>query len=120
MATILVVDDEPDVVEIVRVRLEREGHTVLTAPDGQTGLMLTLTRQPDLVILDIMMPGLDGFEVLRQIKSDPRMTDTPVIMLTARGDYSAKAEAWEQYAHAYITKPFDGDTLVETVKNALG
>lgn len=119
MATILVVDDEPDVIEVVSVTLEKAGHSVLSAPDGQTGLMLTLTRQPDLVILDVMMPGIDGFEVLRRMKSEPRMTNIPVVMLTARTDYSAKATAWEEYAQTYVTKPFDLDELAKAVGSLL-
>lgn len=119
MATILVIDDEPDVIEVVSVALEKGGHTILTAPDGQTGLMLTLTRQPDLVILDVMMPGIDGFEVLRRMKSEPRMANTPVLMLTARTDYSSKARAWEEYAQNYLTKPFDVDELAEAVNSML-
>lgn len=119
MATILVVDDEADVIQIVRILLEKEAHTVLSAPDGQTGLMIALTRQPDLVILDLMMPGIDGFEVLRLMKGEKRMANIPVIMLTARSDYSAKAQAWESYAEAYVTKPFDVDELAEAVRDVL-
>jgi DNA-binding response OmpR family regulator len=119
VATILVIDDEPDVIEVVSVALEKAGHTVLTAPDGQTGLMLTLTRQPDLVVLDVMMPGIDGFEVLRRMKTEPRMANIPVLMLTARTDYSSKARAWEEYAQNYLTKPFDVDELAEAVNSML-
>ena len=119
MATILVVDDEPDLVEIVRFRLEREGHTILSAADGPTGLVAAFTRHPDLVILDVMMPGIDGFEVLRRMKSEPRMANIPVVMLTARTDYSAKATAWEEYAQTYVTKPFDLDELTAAVNSLL-
>lgn len=119
MATILVVDDEPDIVTIVRHRLEIEGYTVLTAPDGQTGLMLAFTRQPDLVILDVMMPNVDGFEVLRRMKNDGRNAGTPVIMLTAKADYASRAQAWEEYAGEYLTKPFSPDELARTVKSML-
>jgi CheY-like chemotaxis protein len=119
MATILVVDDEPDVVEIVRVRLERDGHTLIGVTNGPAALTNALTRFPDLIVLDLMMPGMDGFEVLRQLKGNPHTAKTPVILLTARADYSAKAQAWEMYADHYVTKPFDLDVLAQTVQNAL-
>ena len=119
MATILVVDDEPDVVEIVRFRLERDGHTIISAADGPTGLVSALTRRPDLVILDVMMPGMDGFEVLRRLKADARTAEMPVIMLTARADFSSVAKGWSMDVDNYVTKPFDVDELAETVKNVL-
>ena len=119
MAAILVVDDEPDVVEIVRVRLEREGHSVASAADGPTGLMSAFVRQPDLVILDVMMPGIDGFEVLRRMKNDARTARTPVILLTARTDFSSVARGWNMDVDNYVTKPFEVDELAETVRNVL-
>ena len=119
MATILVVDDEPDVVEIVRDRLEREGHSVVSAADGPTGLVAAFTRRPDLVILDVMMPGIDGFEVLRRMKNDARTAHTPVIMLTAKSDFSSVAKGWNMDVDNYVTKPFVVDELAETVKNVL-
>ena len=119
MATILVVDDEPDVVEIVRFRLEREGHAVISAADGPTGLVTAFTRNPDLVILDVMMPGIDGFEVLRRMKNDSRTAHTPVIMLTAKADFSSVAQGWNMDVDNYITKPFEVDELAMIVKNVL-
>lgn len=119
MAAILVVDDEPDLVEIVRFRLERDGHTVISAADGTTGLMSAFTHNPDLVILDVMMPGIDGFEVLRRMKNDPRTAHTPVIMLTAKADFSSVAKGWNMDVDNYVTKPFDVDELAETVRNVL-
>ncbi len=119
MATILVVDDEPDVVEIVRFRLEKEGHTVISAADGPTGLISAVSRHPDMVILDVMMPGMDGFEVLRRMKNDARTAQTPVIMLTAKADFSSVAQGWNMDVDNYVTKPFEVDDLAETVKNVL-
>ena len=119
MATILVVDDEPDVVEIVRFRLERDGHTILSAGDGPMGLVSAYTRHPDLIILDVMMPGIDGFEVLRRMKNDSRTAHTPVIMLTAKADFSSIAKGWNMDVDNYVTKPFNVDELSETVKNVL-
>src|SRR5437016_11309498 len=88
MGRVLVVDDEPDILELVRLNLELEGHDVLLAPDGPTGLDIVRRELPDLVILDVMMPAMDGWEVLQQIKSDPDagVSEVPVIMLTAKAD----------------------------------
>ncbi len=119
MATILVVDDEPDVVEIVRLRLERDGHIILSAPNGQAALMAAITRHPDLVVLDVMMPGLDGFEVLRRLKHGAHTADLPVIMLTAKTDFSSVAQGWSLNADNYVTKPFKVDELAQIVKDVL-
>ena len=119
MATILVVDDEPDLVELVRFRLERDGHTIISAADGPTGLMAALDRHPDLVILDVMMPGLDGFEVVRRMKNDARTANTPVILLTARADFGSVAQGWNMDVDNYVTKPFAVDELAQTVQNVL-
>lgn len=119
MATILVVDDEPDVVEIVRFRLAQEGHTILTANDGPTGLSLAINHSPDLAILDVMMPGFDGFEVLFQMKNNPRTVNTAVIMLTAKTDLSSISKGWGMDVDNYVTKPFNVDELAKTVKNVL-
>ena len=121
--TILVVDDEPDVVEIVRFRLEKDGYHVLSANDGREGLAAAIAKSPDLVVLDVMMPGLDGFEVLRRLRRDPAYAAVgaamPVILLTARADFTAKAQGWEEYADEYVTKPFNADELARTVQNLL-
>lgn len=119
MATILVVDDEPDMVEIVRFRLERDGHTVYSAADGPAGLVGAFTRNPDLVILDVMMPGFDGFEVVRRLKNDGRTAQTPIIMLTAKADFDSVARGWNMDVDNYVTKPFEVDELADTVKNIL-
>ena len=123
MATILVVDDEPDLVEIVRYRLERDGHTVLTADDGESGLARVLADEPDLIVLDVIMPRLDGFEMLRRLKRERAYTTagtaTPVLLLTARADFAAISQGWEEYADAYMIKPFNIDELARTVQNLL-
>jgi two-component system alkaline phosphatase synthesis response regulator PhoP len=119
MARILVVDDEPDIVEIVRFRLEQDGHEVLTASDGRTGFAMAFTQQPDLTILDVMMPGISGFEVLYQIKHAPRTANMPVIMLTAKTDLGSISKGWEMEVDNYVTKPFNVDDLAHTVKDVL-
>ena len=119
MAKILVVDDEPDVVEIVRLRLEQDGHTILAAGDGRTGLQSAFENKPDLLILDVMMPGLDGFEVAYQMKNNPLTANTPIVMLTARADFGSIAKGWNLDVDNYVTKPFKLDELADTVKNVL-
>ncbi len=119
MAYILVVDDEPEVVEIVQFRLERDGHIVTSASDGEEGLEAVLTEHPDLVLLDVMMPQMDGFEVLRRLKSDAQTVDTPVVMLTAKADLASSKKGWDLDVDNYITKPFNLDDLADTVRNVL-
>jgi len=119
MAKILVVDDEPDVVEIVRLRLEQDGHTILTAGDGKAGLQSAQDNKPDLMILDVMMPGLDGFEVAYQMKNNPPTANLPIVMLTARADFGSIAKGWNLDVDNYVTKPFKLDELADTVKSVL-
>jgi len=116
---ILVVDDEPDVVEVVGFRLQKEGYDVISAHDGPSGLAIALAKQPDLIVLDIMMPGIDGFEVFRRLKADQRTANIPVIMLTAKADSPSVAKGWMEGVDNYITKPFDVEDLVKSVKGVL-
>ena len=119
MATILVVDDEPDLVEILRFRLEREGYRVLSAEDGPSGLEAVMRHMPDLVVLDVMMPGFDGFELLRRMKADARLAQIPVILLTAKADLSSVIKGWNMDVDNFVTKPFDLDELAEMIENTL-
>ena len=115
------VDDEPDILELVRLNLELEGHDVLVAADGPTGLDAVRREVPDLVVLDVMMPVMDGWEVLRQIKSDPaeECSQVPVLLLTAKADDLDKVRGGIEGAIRYITKPFDLAELRTAVKQAL-
>ena len=119
MATVLVIDDEPDLRRLIRFRLECDGHTVLCAPDGSDGLVQALTHVPDLVLLDVMMPGVDGFEVLRRLKKAPRTAKTSVMMLTAKTDYHSEVQAFDLEADSYLFKPFDVNELAHMVQNVL-
>ena len=119
MATILVVDDEPDVVEIVRFRLEGDGHHIVCAGDGPGGLAAVIEHQPDLVLLDLMMPGYDGFELLRRMKEDDRLARVPVILLTAKAELASVIQGWNWEVDNYITKPFDLDELTDIVESVL-
>lgn len=118
-AEVLVVDDEPDVARIIAFNLELEGFSVRVAHDGRQALEEVARRKPDCILLDIMMPEVDGWEVLRRLKSDPSTSDIPVIMVTARGSDVDRLKGYSGGAVEYITKPFDLDDLKEQVKRAL-
>jgi EAL domain-containing protein (putative c-di-GMP-specific phosphodiesterase class I)/DNA-binding response OmpR family regulator len=115
---ILVADDEPDLRELLRINLEAQGHEVLMASDGTEALALATARRPDLIVLDIMMPGLDGLEVLRALRQDPANADLPVVLLSARGSDNEIFEGWSSGANYYITKPFELDELLDFIEQA--
>jgi DNA-binding response OmpR family regulator len=116
---ILVVDDEVDLVETIRFPLEAEGFNVLVAYNGEDALNQARTENPDLILLDIMLPKLDGYKVCRLLKFDERYRNIPIIMLTARVQEKDKIIGMETGANEYITKPFDMDELLEKVKEYL-
>ena len=116
MKTILVVDDEPQIVQLVRDYLEHGGFKVLTAADGQTALRTASTQHPDLVVLDLGLPGIDGLDVTRSLR---RNGIVPIIMLTARTDESDKLVGLELGADDYLTKPFSPKELVARVRSVL-
>jgi two-component system KDP operon response regulator KdpE len=113
---ILVVDDEPGMIEILRINLEWEGYEVSEASNGLEGLEKTLTERPDLVILDVMMPEMDGWEVLERIETNPQTAGLPVIMLTVKSEESDIIYGLEKGAVEYVTKPFDPAQLSETIR----
>ena len=116
MATILVVDDEPKITQLVRDYLERAGFRVVTAGDGREALMRAHTEHPDLVVLDLGLPQLDGLDVTRRLRRD---ADVPLIMLTARDDETDKLIGLELGADDYVTKPFSPRELVARVRAVL-
>jgi len=116
---ILVVDDDPDALEIVGTFLESRGYRVATAPDGRQALAKVEELRPDLVLLDVMMPGMDGWEVCRLIKNHPEYGDTRVVMLTARGEFADKQEGLRCGADDYIVKPIRLDELGRKVERNL-
>jgi two-component system KDP operon response regulator KdpE len=113
---ILIVDDEPAIVRLVRVKLESDGYAVLTASRGEEALRMLQVDHPDLVILDLMMPDMDGTETLRRIRSRSQL---PVIMLTALGSDREKVKGLEGGADDFVTKPFNPDELVARVAAVL-
>ena len=118
--TILVVDDDPDICEIVQVNLEGAGYNVIVASDGAEALKVARKYLPDLIILDVLMPELDGWRVLEELIKDPRTAERPVIMLTCRGDDQDVLRGLSLGAVEYITKPFYPDGLVTSVRLLLG
>jgi two-component system alkaline phosphatase synthesis response regulator PhoP len=116
---ILIVDDEKDIVELVAYNLEKEGYETLKALDGEKALQLVRTKTPDLVVLDLMLPGIQGLEVCRRIRKDPQTAAIPIIMLTAKGEEIDKIFGLEVGADDYITKPFSVKELQARIKAVL-
>jgi DNA-binding NtrC family response regulator len=114
---ILIIDDEPQLVESIAVRFKASGYTVQTAPDGVSGINKFKEEEPDLVILDIMMPGLSGLDTLKELKQ--LNSSVPVIMLTAYGTPQSAIEALRLGAYDHLAKPFNTETLLEMIKKAL-
>jgi len=113
---ILVVDDEVDLLETVRFPLELEGYKVLVSYNGEDALSQARKEKPDLIILDLMLPKLDGYKVCRLLKFDERYKHIPILMLTAKTQEKDKILGMETGADEYITKPFEMDYLMEKVK----
>lgn len=116
---ILIVDDEPNIVISLEFLMMREGHEVRVARDGEAGLAAVREHRPDLVVLDVMMPKLDGFSVLASIRSDPDLAHTHVLMLTAKGREAEREKGLTLGADAYMPKPFSTRELVDKVKELL-
>jgi DNA-binding response OmpR family regulator len=117
--TILVVDDNQDNVEILSAFLESKGYRVASAPDGKTALAKLEEVQPALVLLDVMMPGMDGWQVCRTIKGHPEFGSTRVVMVTAKGGFEDKFEGMRSGADDYVVKPVDLRELAEKVERNL-
>jgi DNA-binding response OmpR family regulator len=117
---VLVADDDPDILQLVSFRLERSGYEVMSAEDGEQALNAALERTPDLALLDVMMPKLDGYEVTARLRSHERTRHTPVILLTARVQEADVTRGIEAGADDYVAKPFSPQELRERVQAALG
>ncbi|MBN2230752.1 MAG: response regulator [Candidatus Thorarchaeota archaeon] len=116
---ILVVDDEEITTELAKKFLERHGFDVICAYDGETALELAVSQRPDLILLDVMLPKIDGFEVCRRIKRMQEFKSTPILLFTAKGLSKDIKEGKEAGADEYIIKPFSGKALVATIKKHL-
>ena len=117
--SILVVDDEEDILELVRYNLSKEGFAVTTVASGEQGLAAARAHRPALVILDLMLPGVDGLAVCQELKSDSQTADIPIVMLTAKGDESDIVRGLDLGAEDYILKPFSPRVLLARVKTVL-
>lgn len=117
--TVLVVEDEPDVVDLLRYNLTRAGFEVVIATSGDQGLNLARERRPDLIVLDLMLPGMNGHEVCRALKSDTNTDAIPVVMLTAKGETHERVKGLELGADDYVTKPFSPRELVLRIQSIL-
>lgn len=116
---ILIIDDEPGICSLVSNFLGKKGFTVITAKSGKEGLSAANKFLPDLILLDINMPKMDGFAVLEKIKFSPKTIPIPVVMLSGRGDDESKIKASGLYSEYYITKPFDLEELESKIKEVL-
>ena len=116
---ILVVDDEKDIVDLVAYNLEKEGYETLKALDGESALRLIRTKSPDLVVLDLMLPGIQGLEICKRIRKDPETAAIPIIMLTAKGAEIDRVIGLEVGADDYVTKPFSVKELLARIKAVL-
>jgi DNA-binding response OmpR family regulator len=114
---VLVVDDEPTIRQLLAINLLAEGIHVAAAPDGLAARQAVFADPPDLIILDVMMPGLDGLELLRELRGDPRTTDVPVVLLTARTTDAEVWAGWAAGADYYLTKPFDVGELLDFIED---
>ncbi len=116
---ILVVDDEPPIVRLMEFILARQGHEMLVAVNGEEALAKIRTHKPDLVLLDIMMPRIDGYEVARQVRADPALAHLPIIMLSAKAQEDDIRRGVDIGVDEYITKPFSPEHLVHVVADHL-
>jgi DNA-binding response OmpR family regulator len=116
---VLIVDDEPNIVLSVEFLMRREGHEVVTASDGQEAIDQLASTRPDLMILDVMMPRKNGFEVCAEVRADPALSRMPILMLTAKGREAEMKKGISLGADAYITKPFSTHDLVAKVHELL-
>ncbi|HEX8551443.1 MAG TPA: response regulator [Abditibacteriaceae bacterium] len=113
---ILAVDDEKHIVRLVQITLEKEGYELITASTGKEALEKVALDKPDLIVMDVMMPEMDGLEALARLKGDPATAKIPVIMLTAKAQDSDVFRGWQSGADLYLTKPFNPQELVTFVK----
>jgi len=119
METILIVDDEEDIIELIKYNLKKEGYAILTAMTGEAALKIARHSRPDLVVLDLMLPGIDGLEVTRCLKRNDDTMDIPIVMVTAKGEESDIVAGLELGANDYISKPFSPRELTARIRAIL-
>lgn len=116
---ILLIEDEPNMRELVKARLEQNGYTVVTAGDGYQGIFMARKEKPDLIILDLMIPKMDGYTVCRTLKASSDFNNVPIVMFTARTAPDDRRRGAEMGADAYLTKPFEPSTLLAKIEELL-
>ncbi len=116
---ILLIDDDKNMVRMLKIRLESEGFNVLSAYDGEEGIEKTLKEKPNLIILDIMLPKMDGYQVCHKLKEDKKTWDIPVLMLTAKDDLESRFIGLFSGAIEYMSKPYESKTLLRNIKQML-
>ncbi len=116
---VLVVDDERDILELVKYNLDKEGYRVTVVASGEDALAATRARMPDLIVLDLMLPGVDGLEVCRRLKADAKTRGIPIVMLTAKGSEADVVAGLELGASDYVTKPFSPRVLTARIRAVL-
>ena len=119
MATVLIVDDSPTEVHVLQAALEEHGHRTIAAADGEQGLALARDEQPDLILMDVVMPGLNGYQATRQLARDPATSSIPVIIVTTKGHETDRIWGMRQGAVDYIVKPVDKADLIQKAEAAL-
>ena len=117
--TVLMIDDESNSRKVVKLLLEREGYRVLTAPNGEEGLILAKVETPDVILLDVIMPKMDGYETLRRLRGDQDMHEIPVIMVTAKGTEHDIAASFRRGAVFHVEKPYETKDLLQKIQVAL-
>lgn len=117
--TILIVDDEEDIIELIKYNLKNEGYSILTALSGEHAMKMSKQFSPDLIVLDLMLPGIDGLEVTKYLRNDTQTQDIPIVMLTAKGEEADIVTGLELGANDYISKPFSPKVLVARIRAIL-
>ena len=116
---ILIIDDDVDTLRLVGLMLERKGYDIRTASNGAQALVSAKAEHPDLIVLDIMMPDMDGFEVTRRLRADPTTAGIPIAMFTAKGQLEDKVAGYDAGVDEYLTKPIERDELISTIRKQL-
>jgi len=118
-STVLVIDDEENIIELIKLGLKYEGFQVESAPDGPQGLAAAQRQNPDLIILDLMLPGMDGLEVCRRLRTNPTTRDIPILMVTAKDEVRDRVAGLDTGADDYLPKPFSFEELVARIRAIL-
>lgn len=118
--TILIIEDDPIITNLLEYQLRRAGYRILRAPDGSQGLTMAKAKAPDLFLLDLMLPDIDGFQVIEQLRADPQTAATPLLIITARTKRSDREKAMQLGADAYFAKPIDRFKLMALIDSLIG